>query len=469
MPVITASAAPAPPEGQNHPHVPVRLPVRVPLVTQPLSLLQSVMAARRNLLSILPDLATRQPAVSGRTGGRWHMVMAPAAIRTVLLERLDDYPKSTVTKNLLEPAIGDSLFIAEGAHWRWQRRAAAPVFTHRNVTNLGPVMTAAADAASARVAAVAGRRAIDMAAEMVAATFDVISAVTFADGAGFDRAAVHRAIDGYIAEAGRISLLDVLGLPNWIPRPGRMASAGGMRAMKRMADVSIDARRHGTGPAVPDLLDLLLAAEDPETRRRMSTAELRDNLLTFIVAGHETTALTLGWALYLCAFDPAEQALAHTEARAVLGPRAATAADLPALPRIRAIVDEALRLYPPAGIISRTARKPDTLAGCDIRAGDTVMIPIYALHRNRLLWDDPDAFRPARFLGRKPERFGYLPFGDGPRICIGASFALQEAVIILATLLARFRFAPVPGRDPAPVMILTLRPEGGVWLTADPV
>ncbi len=448
---------------------PTRLPVRVPLVTKPMSLLQSVAAARRNLLSILPDIATKQPMVSGRTGVRWHMLMDPKAIRDVLLERLDDYPKSNVTKNLLEPAIGDSMFIAEGAHWRWQRRAAAPVFTHRNVTNLGPVMTAAAETASARVAAVAGHRAIDMAAEMVAATFDVISAVTFADGAGFDRAAVHRAIDGYIAEAGRVSILDVLGLPNWIPRPGRLLSAGGLRAMKQMADASIEARRGGTGPDVPDLLDLLLAGEDPETKRRMSTAELRDNLLTFIVAGHETTALTLGWALYLCAFDPDQQALARDEARAVLGDRAATAADLPALPRIRAIVDEALRLYPPAGIISRTAQKPDTLGGREIRAGDTVMIPIYALHRNALLWDDPDAFRPERFLGAKPERYAYLPFGDGPRICIGASFALQEAVIILATLLARFRFAPVPGRDPAPVMILTLRADGGVWLTAEAV
>jgi cytochrome P450 len=361
------------------------------------------------------------------------------------------------------------MFIAEGAHWRWQRRAAAPVFTHRNVTNLGPVMTAAAETAAARVAAVPPGRAIDMAAEMVAATFDVISAVTFAGGGGFDRAAVHRAIDGYIAEAGRVSLLDVLGLPNWIPRPGRFLSAGGLRAMKRMADASIDARRTGKGADVPDLLDLLLAGEDPETKRRMSTAELRDNLLTFIVAGHETTALTLGWALYLCAFDQDQQALARDEARSALGDRAASAADLPALPRIRAIVDEALRLYPPAGIISRTAQKPDTLAGRDIRPGDTVMIPIYALHRNALLWDDPDAFRPDRFLGTKPERYAYLPFGDGPRICIGASFALQEAVIILATLLARFRFAPVSGRDPEPVMILTLRPQGGVWLTAEPV
>jgi cytochrome P450 len=201
----------------------------------------------------------------------------------------------------------------------------------------------------------------------------------------------------------------------------------------------------------------------------MTTDELRDNLLTFIVAGHETTALTLSWALYLCAFDPAVQEAARAEAQGVLGDRAATAADVPALPLIRRIVDEALRLYPPAAFLSRTAQGPDELCGREIRAGDTVILPIYALHRHHALWQAPDSFDPGRFAdARAVPRFHYLPFGDGPRICIGASFALQEAVIILATLLVRFRFARVPGREPKPVMILTLRPEGGVWLQVDP-
>ena len=444
------------------------LPVHVPLVREPWGILRSLNAARQNVLSILPDIATRQPMVSGKTGKRWHMVMDPPAIRRILLERLDDYPKSDVTKNLLRPAIGESLFVAEGAHWRWQRRAAAPAFSHRNVMNLSPVMTRAAEAASERVAQ-AGPRAVDMASEMVRATFDVISDVTFSGDGGFDRDAVHRAIDAYIADAGKISLFDILGMPDWLPRPGRMMSGAALREMKSVADAAIDARRDAGGAEVPDLLDLLLAGEDPKTGRRMDTGELRDNLLTFIVAGHETTALTLGWSLYLCAFDQRVQDRARAEAQAVLGNRAATGEDVANLPFIRQIADEALRLYPPAGIISRTAQAPDTLCGREVRRGDTVMIPIYALHRNHLLWDEPDAFRPDRFSDRKAiDRYAYLPFGDGPRVCIGASFALQEAVIILATLLARFRFAPVEGRAPNPVMILTLRPEGGVWLQAQP-
>ena len=448
---------------------PAAEPVKAPLVTQPLGLFGSLRAARNNLLDILPDLAVRQPMVSGKTGARWHMVMDPQALRRILLEKVEDYPKSVVTKNLLRPAIGDSLFVAEGAHWRWQRRAAAPAFSHRNIGNLAPIMTAAAEAAADRIAS-SGAQAVNVYDEMVRATFEVISDVTLSGERHFDRDAMHRAIDTYIDVAGRVSLFDLVGLPGWVPRPGRVTSGNALKKMKSVADQTITDRRSGSTKSPPDLLDLLIAGEDPETQRQMRTPEIRDNLLTFIVAGHETTALTLGWAIYLCAFDPAVQAAASDEARAVLGRRAATAEDIAALPLTRAIVDETLRLYPPAGLLARTARVADELCGREVRPGDTVMIPIYALHRNRLLWDAPDAFDPTRFQNGPPvDRYAYLPFGDGPRICIGAGFALQEAVIILATLLSRFRFNLIEGRQPKPVMIITLRPEGGVWVSADPI
>lgn len=444
------------------------LPARVALVNQPLGLFRSLAMARRNVLSIIPEIAVKQPMVSGKMGKRWHMVMDPTAIREILLDRVDDYPKSLVTKNLLRPAIGDSLFIAEGAHWRWQRRAVAPAFSHRNMLNLSPIMTAAAQRSADRIAA-AGPRAINMLDEMVTSTFDVISDVTFSGGDGFDRDAVHRAIDDYIAEAGKLSLFDILGLPDWLPRPGRAMSGRALKDMKRIADGAIDARAERGPSDTPDLLDLLLDGTAPKTKRQMNTAELRDNLLTFIVAGHETTALTLSWALYLMGFDQAVQQKARAEAQTVLQGRAATGADVENLPYIRQIIDETLRLYPPAGVISRTAQRNDTLCGREVRPGDTVMVPIYALGRHQQLWDQPDVFDPDRFKDRKAiDRYAYLPFGDGPRICIGASFAQQEAVIILATLLSRFRFTPVAGKSPEPVMILTLRPEGGVWLTATP-
>jgi cytochrome P450 len=348
----------------------------------------------------------------------------------------------------------------------WQRRTAAPSFSHRHVMALAPVMSAAAERAVQRLEAAAGKRAVNMFDEMVQTTFEVISDVTFSGDEGFDRDGVHHAIEAYIQSTAKISLGDMLGLPSWVPRLSRIRSGGALTDMQRVADEAIQRRRASGQPnAAPDLLDLLLAGADPESGRQMSTEELRDNLLTFIVAGHETTALSLSWALYLVAGDPRVQDLARAEAQSVLGDRVAGAEDVPNLPYIRQIVDEALRMYPPAALVSRTARKADRLCGREVRPGDTVMIPIYALHRNNLLWDDADAFRPERFADRKAiRRYAYLPFGDGPRICIGASFALTEAVIILATLLSRYRFDPVPGRDPKPVMILTLRPEGGVWL-----
>ena len=444
------------------------LPVQVPLVTEPLGILGSLRNARRNVLELIPELATHVPIVSGRTGKRWHMVMDPESNRRILRDAVDDYPKSDVTKMILRPAIGESLFVAEGAHWHWQRRVAAPVFSHRNIANLAPVMTAAAERASARIAAVSGRAA-NLFDEMVAATFEVIADVTLSGGEGFDRDAVHAAINAYIGDTAKVSLLDVIGAPDWVPRLNRLFATRAMREMKQVADRAIDTRRRDGSRPVPDLLDLLLDGEDSKTGRRMTTAELRDNLLTFIVAGHETTALTLAWSLYLCAFDPAVQDRARAEAQAVLGNRAATAEDVPRLPYVRQVIDEALRLYPPAAFLSRTARKADRLCGREVRPGDTVMLPVYALHRSHLWWSDPNRFDPERFADpRAIDRFAYLPFGDGPRICIGASFAIQEAVIILATLLARFRFARVPGRDPRPVLILTLRPEGGVWLTVEP-
>lgn len=445
------------------------LPVHAKLATRPLGIWPSLQAARKNLLEILPLIAVKQPMVSGKTGLRWHMVMDPGAIRRMLLEKVDDYPKSKATKNLMRPAIGESLFIAEGAEWRWQRRAAAPVFSHRNVTALAPVMTAAAEDCCTRIAD-QSPAAVNLLDEMVRTTFDVIADVTFSGEGAFDVAAVHTAIDAYMAEAGKVSLLDMLGAPDWIPRPGRMFSGNAVKDMKSVADKAILGRQDRGPRDIPDLLDLLLAGEDPETKRRMNTAELRDNLLTFIVAGHETTALSLSWALYLCAFDQGVQDRARQEIKSVCGDSPATGDDVERLPFVRMIIDEALRLYPPAGIVSRTAMSDDRLCGREVRKGDTVMIPIYALHRSEALWEDPDTFRPDRFADRKAiDRYAYLPFGDGPRICIGASFAIQEAVIILATLLGRFKFEPVPGRDPKPVMILTTRPEGGVWLTATPV
>lgn len=438
------------------------LPVRVRLARRPLGILGTLRAARSNVLAIIPELATRQPMLTARTVRRWHMVMHPQALRRVLRDNVENYPKSIVTKRILEGGIGSSLFLAEGAEWRWQRRAAAPVFSARNLDALAPVMEEAARRSAARVAARAGG-IVDLHDEMVAVTFDIIVSVTLAGGGTMDRAAVHRAVNAYISTVARLSILDILGAPGWVPRPETLFRPNVALNLQRVAD-RVVAERLAKGAERPDLLDLLIQAVDPETERRMDRRELRDNLLAFIVAGHETTALALAWALYLLAFDPAVQERARAEVREALGEACvAEAAHLARLPFVRAVLEEAMRLYPPAAFLSRTALAEDRLCGRHIGARDTVMLPIYALHRHRMWWEEPDAFRPDRFLGPRPDRFTYLPFGDGPRICIGAGFAMMEAQIVLATLLRRFRFEAT-GQAPEPRLLVTLRPEGGVRL-----
>jgi len=446
-----------------------REPPKVKLVTDIWGPFQSLMAARRNVLEIIPLIATKQPIVSGKMGSvRWHMVMEPKAIGRMLKDKLDIYPKSDITKNMLEPAIGQSMFIAEGAHWRWQRRAAAPVFTHRNIANLAPIMSAAADATCARLDKANGQA--DLFEEMVAATFEVISNVTFSSSDTVDSTEIHQAIDNYIDQTAKMSLFDIIGLPTWIPRPSRMFKPNSLKRMQALANEAIQLRKDEGGKDVPDLLDLLLDGEDAETKRKMNTAELRDNLLTFIVAGHETTALTLAWALYLCAFDEEVQDKLRAETQAVLNGRVATADDCENLPYTEQVIKETLRLYPPAALVSRTAQDRDELCERPIKPNDTIMLPIYALHRHQSLWENADQFDPERFAENyKPERYSYLPFGDGPRVCIGAQFAMIEAKIILATLISRYKFERISGKDPKPVMILTLRPEGGVNLKVTPL
>jgi cytochrome P450 len=452
---------------------PIRTPFVPPTIEparQPLGVLASLRAARRNVLEILPELAYRQPIVSGRTGtGHWHMVQDPGALKRIFLDNAANYPKSEVMIRMLRAAVGESLFTSEGDAWRWQRRAIAPVFSARNVAALAPVMTETAERASARLAA--AEAPVEMVGAMLSATFDVICDVALSGREHFDADAYGAAITRYFLTIGRSSLLDFLEVPHWVPRPGEILGRGAVRRMHGMVRRAIEARRaQGTGGA-DDLLDHMLKAEDPATGRRMGPTDLLHNMQFFIVAGHETTALALSWALYLLAHDPAAQERARAEARAAIGGRAAGAEDLERAPYIEQVLQEAMRLYPPVALLARNVLAPDELCGRPILPRQTVFLNIYVLHRHRLWWErpeafDPDNFAPERVAGR--DRYLHLPFGAGPRICVGANFAMMQAGIILMTLLARFRFEPA-GTAPRPVMLMTLRPEPGVTLRAMPV
>jgi cytochrome P450 len=229
---------------------------------------------------------------------------------------------------------------------------------------------------------------------------------------------------------------------------------------------AIEARRQDGASGAQDLLDRMLTAEDPETGRRMSPSDLIHNMQFFIVAGHETTALAISWALYLLANMSEQQERARREAQEVLKGRAATASDVANMPFVRQVLEETMRLYPPVGLLARTVLEKDQLCGRTMRPKDTLFLPIWALHRHQLLWERPDQFDPDRFdpvKGPKRDKYQYLPFGAGPRVCVGADFAMMQAQIILATLLGRFKVKPsLP--EPHPVMTMTVRPDPGIFL-----
>ena len=443
-------------------------PPSVPMALRPLTLTETVHHARRNALTVVPRLAYLQPIVSGRTLSRWHMIMEPGALKRLLLDKVHAYPKAPIMKRMLTPAVGQSLFTTEGAEWRWRRRAVAPVFAHRNVVALTPFMSATADRASDRIAKATS--AVDAVDLMMGATFDVIADVALSGRESFDQKRYLEMVTLYFESIGKVSLLDFLDAPDWVPRPGILGGRRSVRAMHGMIEKAME-RRRARGGEADDLLSHMLEATDPETGRKMSHEEIRNNMQFFIVAGHETTALTIAWALYLLANDPAVQARARDEAQGVLGAgaeaRPATGEDLEQLSYIRQVIDETMRLYPPVGMVNRLALEEDELVGRKVRAGDTVFLPFYALHRHEMWWDAPELFDPENFTPDKVkarDRFLHLPFGGGPRVCVGANFAVMQAQIILSTLLARWAVRPVEGYRPEPVMVMTLRPKDGMPL-----
>jgi cytochrome P450 len=295
----------------------------------------------------------------------------------------------------------------------------------------------------------------------------VLEQTLFSQGLARDPIEFQRAVTKYFNTIGRLDPLDLLGAPQFLPRFGRMRGKESLAFFASAVDDIIAARKRliDSGAAAPaDLLTLLLRAHDPETGRGMSLDDVRANIVTFIGAGHETTANAMTWTLYLLSQAPDWRDRVEAEIDAHFDP-SSDGDPSGALPVTRAALEEALRLYPPAPTLSREAIDEDWLAGARIPAGTTVTIAPYLLHRHRLLWKDPDVFDPERFLGAnrdKIDRYAYIPFGAGPRVCIGMAFALQEAIILLAHLLQAFRFDLLPGHVVAPAQRITLRPRHGL-------
>jgi cytochrome P450 len=418
----------------------------------------------RNPLEAIPRAVYERDSVPYRDRV-W--ITAPALVRAVLLDDRDSYRKLSSIR-LLGPLLGRGLLTSEGAEWKWQRQAAAPMFRQQDLLRLVPGFVHAAARLAGRWRESPGVQAIDR--DMTRATFEVISTTLLPSADERLGSVFERAMGAFQHAAGWGILYASTGLPAWLPRPGMIASARAVAALRR-ATLRVLAERRAAREQPEDLLHRLTLARDPETGRAMDETRLVDNLLTFYLAGHETTARALAWTLYLLARSPEWSARLEEEIDTVSGGAAIAAAHIERLVLVQQVLKESMRLYPPAPLIARQAVRDTQLGGERLRRGTSVVMPIYAIHRHARRWSDPDAFDPSRFAPASEaaiERYQYLPFGAGPRICIGMAFAMIEATAMLATLLQQVRFSPVEGRDPYPVARVTLLPRGGVALRVTP-
>jgi cytochrome P450 len=384
------------------------------------------------------------------------LVNAPEGIRRVLVDNHEAYARTKASVRLLRPMLGEGLLLSEGREWRHQRRTLAPAFTPRAIEPLVPHMLAPTERLVEEIRA-AAPGPVDMFSAVQRLALEIAGRTMFSLEMDEESERLRGFVTRYGESLGRPRLLDFL-LPLSIPSPHDVARHFFRRRWTAFINALMAARaRQGGGADQPrDLFDLLLAARDPETGAAFSPAQLADQVSTMILAGHETTAVALFWSLYLLSLAPDVQARVAEEG--------ATAADGPGLDRLpftRAVVDEAMRLYPPAYVIVRAAREPDEVCGVPVARGDLVVVSPWVLHRHQRLWRDPGAFDPHRFLPGAPtiDRFAYLPFGVGPRVCIGAHFALTEATLVLSRLVGALRFELADATPVLPVAIITTRPD----------
>ncbi|HEX2650249.1 MAG TPA: cytochrome P450, partial [Burkholderiales bacterium] len=389
-------------------------------------------------------------------------ITAPALVRTVLLDERERYRKLSSIR-LLGPLLGRGLLTSEGAEWKWQRQAAAPVFRQADLLRLVPGFVAVATRLVERWRARPGVQAIDV--DTTRATLEVISSTILPSTDARLASVFERSMATFQRAAGWGILYASTGLPWWLPRPGMLSSARAIAALRHATHRLLDERR--AAGEREDLLQRLRLARDPDTGRSMDDTRLVDNLLTFYLAGHETTARALAWTLFLLSRFPEWAEKLVREISSVTGGAPVGAGHIERLVLVQQVIKESMRLYPPVPLLSRQAVADTTLGGAPVAAGTSVVMPIYVIHRHTKRWERPDQFDPTRFAPEneaKMPRYQYMPFGAGPRICIGRAFAEIEAAAILATLLRHARFSPVQGHAPEPVARVTLTPGGGMPL-----
>jgi cytochrome P450 len=434
---------------------------------KPASFLKTLRASRGNAFEVIPLEAYEQPVyLSKSMFGKVLMVNDPEGIRRILLDNVANYPKNDLEIEFFSAMFGEGLLSAPHAKWRMHRKVMAPSFGTRTVESYAPAMVETAVAFAQHWNVLPEAAEIDIADEMKALTLKIICRTMFSADAD-ELATLSREALTFAQSSLEFGLLDVLPVIG-MRRIKRTVEA--IRAHFKGMDAAIyrliNEREKIRNEAPKDFLTRLVAAKDPDDGAGLNATEVRDEVITIFMAGYETTAVSMTWVWYLLSQHPLEEAQLHEELDTVLAGRTPTVEDLPNLPYTRMVIEEAMRVYPPApGISIRQAQQADELCGFKVTPGLQVLIAPWILHRHRRLWDNPERFDPARFNKEstdKRPRFAYLPFGGGPRVCIGATLAMTEATLILAVLAQQFRLRL---KEPQEIKLqtrITLRPKNGM-------
>jgi cytochrome P450 len=402
-----------------------------------------------------------------------YLVAHPAGVQHVLQDRQTNYRKYDRLLDAIRPVAGNGLFSSEGDLWRRQRRLMQPAFHRQRLANLGATMVAVtvrmAEERWPAMLSPSPASVLDISEEMMRLTLEIVARSLFGADVRDAVATIGRAMREALAGTDR-RLNALLPVPAWWPSQANRRYRAAITTLETVVARLIAARRRDAAER-DDLLGLLLAARDADTGEPMDDPQLRDEVMTIFLAGHETTAVALTWALYYLASHPDVMRRLRQELSAVLGERWPTVDDLPRLPFTLQVIHEALRLDPPAWALPRVPAQNDVVAGYRIPAGAVVMVSQYVTHRHPAFWPDPERFDPERFspaqVAQRP-RYAYFPFGGGPRLCIGQSFALLEMHLVLATLLARYDFDLVEGHQVVADTDFTLRPRGGLPMVVRP-
>ena len=437
-----------------------------------LPIVQKWLKARQCLLAAMPEKSySMKLGHIGMPFGDIYTVCELSLVKRILVTNWDRFPKSRKLQAVLAPLLGNGSIISSGNLWTMQRRMIDPAFAHARLQVVFPLMVAAVETMFERLDKLPDGEVIAVDAESAHVTADTIFRTIFSEPLSGDTA--RRVFHGFMAfqtHATSSWAIGVAGLPTFLSPATYRARAAG-RAIRAELEALVrprfaDWKRTGKSDR-QDILTSLLAAEDPETGHVFDFRELVDQIATLFLAGHETTASSLAWALHLSAACPHVQERLHAEAVEVFGDRQPRFTDIKKLRFARDVFRETLRLYPSLPFIPRENQHEEQMRNKTIKAGSTIAVAPWLIHRHRDFWDRPDEFDPDRFTtpkGKNSLRCAYLPFSQGPRVCLGAAFAMQEGVLILASLLRRYRFETGPELTPKPVGRLTLRSEEGIRL-----